>query len=161
HDMRPSPRYAWPLLVAGARACTAAAREGALAAKATALRDRLRATAGELSADGLAQPAHRLTFAAAAEQPRDGAASAEAGGAWGALGQPFPVAWALRRSAEAALSAGARDGGAPRLRRAAEMAQRLGARPLAGDIALLARRARIPLGPAGDGDTPAPEPERL
>ena len=161
HDMRPSSRYAWPLLVAGARACTAAAREGALAAKATALRDRLRATAGELSADGFAQPAHQLTFAAEAEQPGDGAAWDEAARAWEAVGQPFPLALALLRSAEAALSGGDRDGGAARLLRAAEMAQRLGARPLAGHIALLARRARIPLGPADDGDTPAPEPERL
>jgi ATP/maltotriose-dependent transcriptional regulator MalT len=161
HDMRLSPRYAWPLLVAGARACTAAAREGALTAAATALRGRLRAEAGKLPAEGLAQPAHRLTFAAEAEQPGDGAAWDEAARAWEAAGQPYPLALALLRSAEAALSAGDRDGGATRMRRAAEMAQRLGARPLAGDIALLARRARIQLGPAGDGDTPAPEPERL
>ena len=72
YDVRQSPRYAWPLLVAGARACAAAAREGALTAKAAALRDRLRAEAGTLTADGLAQQAHRLTFAAEAERQASG-----------------------------------------------------------------------------------------
>ena len=57
---------------------------------------------------------------------------------------------ALLRAAEAALSGGDRDGGASRLRRAAELAQRLGARPLSDDIALLARRARISLGRPDD-----------
>ena len=56
---------------------------------------------------------------------------------------------------------GDRDGGAVRLRRAAALTQRLGARPLSDDIALLARRARIPLGPDDDAETPAPEPDRL
>jgi tetratricopeptide (TPR) repeat protein len=46
HDMRPAPRYAWPVLVAGVRACAAAAREGGLAATAEELRERLRAVAG-------------------------------------------------------------------------------------------------------------------
>jgi ATP/maltotriose-dependent transcriptional regulator MalT len=157
YDMRPSPRYAWPLLVAGLRACAAAAREGALTATATALRDRLRAEAATLTAEGLAQQACRLTFAAEAEQ----AGWDEAARAWEAAGQPYPLAMALLRSAEAALGGGDRDGGASRLSRAAELAQRLGARPLNDDIALLARRARIPLGPVGDADTPAPEPDRL
>jgi len=162
HDMRPSPRYAWPLLVVGARACAAAAREGALTETATALRDRLRAEAGELTAEGIAQRAHRLTFAAEAGRADDGSAAwDQAAQAWEAAGQPYPLAMALLRSAEKALGGGDRDGGAVRLRRAAALAQRLGARPLSDDIALLARRARIPLSPDGDGDTPAPEPDRL
>ena len=49
-DVLPSSRYAWPLLVVGARACAVAAaagtRDGALAAKAAAIRDRLRTEAG-------------------------------------------------------------------------------------------------------------------
>ncbi len=162
HDLRPSPRYAWPLLVAGARACAAAAREDALTATAAALRDRLRTEAAALTADGLAQQAHRLTFTAEAEPAGDaGTAWDEAARAWEAVGQPYPLAVALLRAAEAALSDGDRDGGASRLRRAAALAQRLGARPLSDDIALLARRARIPLGPDDEGDTPAPEPDRL
>ena len=64
-NVRPSPRYAWPLLIAGARACTAAAAQGqALAPRAGELADRLRTEAGKLAADGPAQQAHQLTFAA-------------------------------------------------------------------------------------------------
>ena len=96
----------------------------------------------------------------------------EAAQAWEAAGEPYPLAVALLRSAEAALGAGDRDGGATRLRRAAELAQRLGARPLSDDIALLARRARISLGQPGEaadaqaapgraGQTEITEPERL
>ena len=162
YDMGPSPRYAWPLLVAGARACAASAHEGALTAQAAALLGRLRAEAGALIAEGLTQQAHRLTFAAEAGQASDASAAwEETARAWEAAGQPYPLAEALLRSAAAALSAGDRDGGATRLCRAAELAQRLGARPLSDDIALLARRARIPLGPGGDGSTPAPGPDRL
>ena len=65
-DLLPGPRYAWPLLVVGARACAAvfAARDEALAARATALRDRLRAEAEKRDVQWAAQRAHRLTFAA-------------------------------------------------------------------------------------------------
>jgi len=49
---------------------------------------------------------------------------AKAAQAWEAASQPYPLAVALLRSAEAALSAGDRDGGAARLRRAALLAQR-------------------------------------
>ena len=193
-DIPPGPRYAWPMLVAGARACAAAgaaaaaARDAALTAKAAAIRGRLRTEAGKLPVDGLAQQAHQLTFAAEAGHAERALAGAEPGElppsgdmrvaweeaaqAWEAVGQPYPLAVALLRSAEAALSAGDRDGGATRLRRAAALAQRLGARPLSDDIALLARRARIPLDTPGDdaaaqaapgraGHTQIPEPERL
>jgi len=57
---------------------------------------------------------------------------------------------ALLRSAEAALSNGDHDGGTGRLRRAAALAEQLGAGPLRDDITLLARRARVWLGP-GEG----------
>ena len=161
HEMRPSPRYTWPVLVAGARACTAAAREG-MPTEAAALRDRLRTEAAALTADGLAQQACRLTFAVEAEVAGDAVAAwDEAARAWEATGQPYPLAVVLLRAAEAALSGGDRDGGASRLGRAAALAQRLGARPLSDDIALVARRARIPLGPDDEGDIPAPEPDRL
>ena len=54
---RPSPRYAWPLLVAGIRACTAAAAQSqALAPRAGELLDRVRAEAGQLGR-GRARPA--------------------------------------------------------------------------------------------------------
>ena len=187
-DMRHIPRYAWPLLVAGARACATAAREPGSAARAAAMLDRLRAEAGKLPVEGLAQQAYRLTFAAEAarvaralaatgpgEPPEPGelrTAWDKAVQAWEAAGEPYPLAMALLRAAEAALGAGDREGGATRLRRAAELAQRLGAGPLSEDIALLARRARITLGRPGEaadgqatprraGQAQAAEPERL
>src|SRR6516165_6805723 len=172
-----SPRYTWPLLVAGARACTAAAatHDATLVAKATEMRDRLRAEAGKLAAEGLAQQAHQLTFAAEAgradralsgREPDPGdlrPAWDEAARAWEAVGEPYPRAVTLLRSAEAALDADDRDGGAIRLRRAATLALQLGARPLSDDVAQLARRARISLElPGHDIDAQAnPEPERL
>jgi ATP/maltotriose-dependent transcriptional regulator MalT len=168
--VRESPRYAWPVLVAGARACAVAAREGSaregsardgtLAARAAALRGRLDDEAARFTADGVFQQACRLTFAAEADQAGDGAWD-EAGQAWEAIGQPYPLAIALLRSAEAALSAGDRDGATSRLRRAFAQAQRLGARPLSDDITLLARRARISLDPDAEAGTPAPVPDRL
>jgi len=184
-ELRNIPRYAWPLLVAGSRACAAAATAGdkALIGNAAAMLDRLRGEAGKLAADGLSQQAHQLTFAAEAAragqalaatrpdelaQPGDmRAAWDRAAQAWEAAGEPYSLAVILLRSAEAALGRGDRDDGATRLRQAAELAQGLGARPLSDDIALLARRARITLGQPGDAVDPraAPaqisEPERL
>jgi ATP/maltotriose-dependent transcriptional regulator MalT len=187
-DVLQSPRYTWPLLIAGARACAATtARDDALLTKATALCERLRTVAGKLTAEGLAQQAHQLTFAAEAARAVRALAAAEPGElpqladnpawdeavqAWGAAGEPYPLAVTLLRSAEAALGAGDRDGGTTRLRRAAELAQRLGAGPLSDEVALLARRARITLGQPGEdadpqaapgrvGHAPIPEPERL
>ena len=82
-DVLRSPRYAWPLLVAGARASAPAAAAGdrALLPRAAALRDRLRAAAGKLAAEGLAQQAHQLTFAAETMTRRPRAGSpADTGG---------------------------------------------------------------------------------
>jgi DNA-binding CsgD family transcriptional regulator len=173
YSVASSPRYAWPLLVAGARACLAAAAAGdeALARRAAALRERLRTEAGKLMADGMTQRAHRLTFAAEIargdrQSPGDQrAAWDEAAQAWQTASEPYPLAVALLRSAEAALGTGDHDGGAARLRRAAKLAGRLGAATLSDDIALLARRARIGLGsrdddPGAGGTEPAGQ-ERL
>jgi ATP/maltotriose-dependent transcriptional regulator MalT len=180
-----SGRYALPLMVAGARACAGAgaARDDALTTHAALLRDRLRTEAGKLEVDGPLQQAHQLTFAAEVMRADRALAGAPAGQgpgvasapgdlrdawdaaarAWEALSEPYPLATALFRSAEAALSDGDHDGGAERLRRAAALAERLGAAPLTADIGLLARRARIALdaeaGPAGP--RAAPEPGRL
>jgi ATP/maltotriose-dependent transcriptional regulator MalT len=187
-DLRHIPRYGWPLLVAGARACAGAARDRGPMARTAAILDRLRAEAAKLAAGGLAQQAHQLTFAAEAPRTRLALAATEPGElpqpadiyaawdkavqAWEAASEPYPLAVSLLRSAEAALGAGDRDGGATRLRRAAELAQRLGAWPLSDDIAVLARRARITLARPGEGtdgqassgragQAQVPEPERL
>jgi len=60
-DVRQSPRHAWPLLVAGTRACAAAAAYRTLLPEAGAMLDRLRAEAGMPAAEGAAQRAHQLT----------------------------------------------------------------------------------------------------
>jgi len=184
YDVLQGPRYAWPVLVAGATACAAAEtlRDRESRTKAAVLGGRLRAVADKLATDGPVQQAHRLTFAAEVEragrslaaaeggeppQPADPSASwDEAARAWEALSEPYPLAKTLLRSAEAALGAGDRDGAATRLRRAAGLADRLGARPLSDDIALLARRARISLSEPGESGAPGDEgasdaPERL
>jgi ATP/maltotriose-dependent transcriptional regulator MalT len=162
-DLLRNPRYTWPLLAAGTRACApaATARDQALSIRAAELRERLRTAAGKLAVEGQAQRAHQLTVAAelmsadgSAASPGPGpappsgstqAAWDDAAEAWEAVGQPYPLAAALLRAAEAALGAGDRDAAGLRLRRARLLAEELGARPLSGDIAELARRGRISL----------------
>jgi DNA-binding CsgD family transcriptional regulator len=117
-----------------------------------------------MHASGPVERASQLTFTAetardAAEVPTgpaggravlanwDGAAAA-----WESVSEPYHLAIALLRAAEAALTAGDRDGATLRLRRAAGLADTLGARPLRDEISALAHNARIALG-GHDGDT--------
>ena len=163
-------RYAWPLLAAGARACAVAARDQDLAGRARRLLDRLRGLAEKMDATGVLQKAYRLAFAAesaesAESAPADGAATAPvtdplpawdaAAQAWERLGQPYDLARALLRAAEAAMDHGDRDGAAERLTRAAALADGLGAGPLREQIGSLARRARLGL-PSGPASGPPP-----
>jgi DNA-binding CsgD family transcriptional regulator len=158
-DLALDPRYAWPLLAVAARAASAAGRarrgDGAPAGQAADLLARLHALAGTMPAYGPVQQADRLTFCA--EALRAGAAAAgdetpaiqilaafdAAAAAWEGDGQPYPRAVALLHAAQASLAAADRDGAAARLRQAAEIADGLGARPLAQEIQALARKARI------------------
>jgi DNA-binding CsgD family transcriptional regulator len=163
-----SPRYAWPLLAAGARACAAALASAAAtghdqAGRARRLLDRLRGLADKLAATGPLQEAHRLTFAAEAAQAGDTAGGPgpdllaawdAAAQAWDRLGQPYPMACALLHAAEASMDHGDRDGAAGRLARAAPLADELGAGPLREQIGSLARRARLGL-PARPGGQPS------
>ena len=104
------------------------------------------------------QQAHRLTFAAEAARPGGAAGGQDAdalsgwdaaAGAWNHLGQPYPLAHALLRAAQAAMDCGDRDGAAERLARAAPLADGLGAGPLREQIGSLARRARLGVPAAG------------
>jgi DNA-binding CsgD family transcriptional regulator len=159
-----SPRYAWPVVVAGAGAVLAAIRQAEVAHdehlrdEAAAALDRLRTVAEKLESFGPLQEALARTFAAAEAQAdfllgdgsgADGGLLAgwdRAAAAWEGLSEPYPLAQTLRHAAEAALADGDRDGAAARLDRAATLAADLGARPLSEEIAILARRARIRLG---------------
>lgn len=164
-----SPRYLWPFL--------ATAAEVALASDATAvdgdqdarsLLDRLGKIAETADVFGPVQEAWRLTFATltAPDGLRLSGWDAVAAG-WDALRQPFQEASALARAARAALSGTAGSGpgrkeAALRLRRAAPIAERLGARPLSEEIAVLARRAGVSLADdAGAGSGAAPDGKPL
>jgi DNA-binding NarL/FixJ family response regulator len=150
-----SPRYVWPLLVSSAAAAREASSDGASGDTAEALLERLRTLAEKLEAFGPVQRAWQLSFetlvpgvdAASGVDGRLAAADA-AVAAWEAIGQPHPAAVALVYAARAALSGPAglpgpagREAAAARLRRAAPIAERLDARPLAEQIATLARQA--------------------
>jgi DNA-binding CsgD family transcriptional regulator len=150
-----SPRYAWPVITAGAVACLASARDTARDGReeAAAVADRLRTVAEKLEAFGPAQRAQQLTYAAADGHvawllhggegpPRE--AWDLAADAWAALHEPHSQADALLHAAEAALSRGDSGGAGTRLRQAAELADELGARPLAEQIAILTPRKGPP-----------------
>jgi DNA-binding CsgD family transcriptional regulator len=162
-------------------------RGGKLAGRSADLLAQLHSLAGSMSARGPVQQADRLTFyaeairavtaadgGAPAVASPDAVAAADPGGktpaaqvltafdaaaaAWEADGQPYPLADALLRAAEAALAAGDRDGAAARLRRSAGLAEGLGARPLAAEIQALARSARIQQESAPADHKPAAAP---
>ncbi len=66
--------------------------------------------------------------------------------AWTSAGRPFPTAYARWRQAEAVLEGGGQRADArPALQEAMAIADRLSAQPLATEVGLLARRARINL----------------
>ena len=79
----------------------------------------------------------------------------EVAAVWASLSQPYLEVYARLRQAEALLARRqARDGSAV-LRRAYEVADRLGADHLRRELAMLAQRARIKLAPASDEATDA------
>jgi DNA-binding CsgD family transcriptional regulator/tetratricopeptide (TPR) repeat protein len=152
---RAAPLYALGVRVVADRAELARARHPGQPAPddgtATALLERLaRATQGSAAA-GLPEVAAWQATALAertrqAGQP-DPAAWAAAVTSWERLGQPYRVAYAGFRQAEALLAAGDRESAAVVLGRAAEVTGRLGAHPLDTEIRALARRARLDLTP--------------
>jgi DNA-binding CsgD family transcriptional regulator len=159
------PRYLWPLLVTAMRACADAAAAGWPGrgdGELAGLRDGLGQQAARTLRPGPVEQAHATLFAAEAARASgrvDLAAWDDAAAAWQALGQPYPLAYALLRAAGAAASQEGRDAAAARLPRAAELAARLGAEPLLLQIRRLARRARIDLpddagGMGGDAAAP-------
>ncbi|GAA4183798.1 LuxR family transcriptional regulator [Streptosporangium oxazolinicum] len=144
HDLEATPRYVWPLL----RACLPVVVSPSSPPSPSLSLPRLRAVAERLGVEGELQEAHRLTFTAEAAQAEgvfDRGAWEAAAAAWAALRQPYAEARALLGVARAAVAAGERDEAASILPRAAELAARLGAAPLAAEIGSLARRARIAL----------------
>jgi DNA-binding NarL/FixJ family response regulator len=114
------------------------------------LRKDLELRAGSTDRAGPVHDAWAATFAAEAAGADAGADDRPdlvgwdaAASAWAALAQPQQEAYALLLAARAASAAGNREGAAARLGRAADLAGRLGARPLLEQIGSLARRARV------------------
>ncbi len=157
------PRYSWPLLAAAMRAC-AGMSAGGLRGKAggpAQLREALAERAASVPRKSPVQEAHAAVFAAEASRALsdpDPEAWNGAAAAWEALGQPYPLAYALLRAASAALAAGSRDTAAGRLRRAVALASQLAARPLVGQISQLARQARIDISVPGTQSAAAAAP---
>ena len=149
-DLRRSEQFTWPMLVIGARVA---------AAGAPGLLDGLRRRAAETPATGPVLRALALTFAAEADRAGGTVARArwdETVAAWEGVGDPYQLARALIGSAEAAAADGDRSVATAQIRRAAEIADRLGARPLREQAEWLARRARLTL--AGDLAAEAADP---
>ncbi len=159
-DLALDSRYAWPLLIAAVRAAASRADVREQAEQAADLLSRVQETSAELPVYGPVQHAHRLALAAemlraegrasgpgpgdTATREQDALAAFDAAAAaWEHLGQPYPLAAALLRGAEAALAAADRDGAAQRLRRAADLAGPLGAGPLLQEARDLGRSAGI------------------
>jgi len=80
------------------------------------------------------------------DAPSDPVPWEDAASAFDALALPLPAAYARFRAGEAYVTAGDRAAAAGHLRAAAATAERTGAALIGGDVAALARRARIELG---------------
>jgi DNA-binding CsgD family transcriptional regulator len=149
-DLRRTERFTWTMLETGARVA---------AAGAPGLLDALRRRAAETAVTGPAMRAFAVTFAAEADRAAgaiDRAPWDEAVAAWEGVGDPYRLAQALTGAAEAAAAHGDRRAAAAQVRRAVEIADRLGARPLREQAGWLARRARLTL--AGDPVAQAADP---
>jgi DNA-binding CsgD family transcriptional regulator len=138
------------------RACAEASRVSvpSAAGDPARLRDALERRAAGVARLTPLHEAYAVLFAAETARARgrdDLAGWDAAAAAWERLGQPYPAAYAHLRAAAAAAARG-RDA-ADRLRRAAELAAQLGARPLLQQVSRLARLARVDLpgGEAADG----------
>ena len=166
------PRYAAPLYALGMRV-EADRAELARAhyaggppaddGTATVQLDRLGEAATSPAATGLPELAAWHTTGLAERTRQDGksdpAAWSAAAAAWERLGQPYRLAYACFRQAEALLAGtGNRSAAATVLGRAANLTGRLGARPLDNEIKALARRTRIDLAPDGAAASTAPGP---
>jgi len=153
------PRYTWPLLWLGMRieaddaTCSRDRREALPDISSERCRDLVRLS-GELAA--LTPPARGYRALFTAEHARvsgtdDSETWAAAVHAWRVAGEPYPLAYALLRLAEAHCGTGDRQAAADAVREASATASRIGAIPLAGEAAALARRARLSLDdPPGD-----------
>ncbi|MFA7765563.1 helix-turn-helix transcriptional regulator [Streptomyces sp. NRRL S-448] len=150
-------RYAWPLLLAAATAEADARGLPAAEAGRDAALDVLRTAARSLATPVPVWTAYaeyvraELLRAEARDTLADWTAAEKA---VRPLERPYLLARACHRLAEALLAAGDREPAAVLLREAYATAERIGSRRLREDLALLARRARLP--PTGADSVAAP-----
>jgi DNA-binding NarL/FixJ family response regulator len=165
-DIGDEHRYKWPLLSLGARIeaerAVAESDSGSVdgqARRMVAIREEAEALPTTTAADrghlALVRAEHtRLSRTDQAE------AWSSAVSACRAMNEPFPLAYALFRHAEAASAEGALDTAAASAREAVSLVRAMGAEPLAADIEALIRRARLPVH-EGPESAPAPTADDL
>jgi len=150
------PPCLWPLLTTAMSACADAAAAGSPAP--SGVHDALTSLAESTAQPGPVERTHAVVFAAEAARAHghpDRTDWDAAAAAWQKIGQPYPLAYALLRASSIAAAERDQAAAAARLLQAAELADRLGARPLLQQITRLARRARIDL-PAAAAAPAAP-----
>ena len=166
YDSPMSGRYIWPLLWLAARteaddATLARDRREEVPASVTA-RCRVLAEFAAAPATPTA-PSRGYQALVTAELARavgsdDVATWQAAVQAWQAAAEPYPLAYAWLRLAEAAAAAGDRQTAGRGVRQAHELARQVGAAPIADEAAALARRTRLSLEePAGQEAAPEAE----
>ena len=149
-------RYAWPVLWLAMRAEADDAtrhrdRREDVPAASTARCAELAGVAARLATSAPALAGYRQLVAAEharAAGTATAAAWAAAVAAWRAAEEPYPLAYALLRLAEAHVTAGETAEAEAAVNEAHALAQRLGAEPVAAEAAALARRARLNLASA-------------
>jgi DNA-binding CsgD family transcriptional regulator len=161
-DAGEEPRYKWPLISLGARIeaqrALAARDQGRLAPDAERRLAALGQEAEAIPANTPAAHGHLALVQAETSRPR-GSDEAQA---WGSaviacrpMNEPYPLAYALFRHAEALSGAGDLAAAAQAASEAQALAQRMGAMPLLEEVRALVRRARLP---ASESDSEAVEP---
>ncbi|WP_344078251.1 helix-turn-helix transcriptional regulator [Luedemannella helvata] len=135
------PRYAWPLLAVAARAASVAADGAVPAAAVGALREWVRGLASSVPANHPAELAYAAQVAAELAAPEEAnLAWRRAVAAWRHDGQPYPLAVALGRLAEAAAAAGDRALATDVIVEACAIAAALDVAPLRERLTTLSRR---------------------
>jgi DNA-binding CsgD family transcriptional regulator len=154
----PAPRFQWALISSAMRACAEAKAFGVADADVSELRADLEARAATLPRRRTPLQDAYAALAAAESSRADGrhdlASWDAAHAAWERLGRPYQAAYALLHAARAAMAGGDRDVAAARLRAGAELAGRVGARPLLQQIARQARQAGVDLPLSGQAAAP-------
>ncbi|HEX3490839.1 MAG TPA: AAA family ATPase [Streptosporangiaceae bacterium] len=160
-------RYAWPVLWAFMRieaeeVIRARDRRqevppeiGERCTRLTAIAERMVAPAPPWRGYRALVAAEQARAAGHGEVPAWSAAAA----VWRSAGEPYPLAYALLRLAEAHAATADRAAMTEAVREAHAIAARIGAEPIAAEAAALARRARLSLSPGeGTAEAAAPEP---